>query len=342
MIDVPGQLWPVLEAIRTAPSAHNTQPWQLRLTSAGPIEIGPDPDRWLSVADPHGEHLGYSLGCAVEAAHSVARVEYEPRAHEDPLAGAVCSGVLRWRGPVEECRSRLEVLRQRRTHRGPFARTPPDVPLLRTLESLVQEGPVELQLLTERSRIRRMARLTSQGAAACLRDPDYLRELLDWMRVSKEERIGAEDGFTPETLQLDPVTAGLVGWLKRSSGARRLAVRAGLPRAMGLQAGGLLRHSGALLLLTHTDRSFPGFVSAGRILMRLWLCLAREGWSVQPVHFPLTFEETRREALEIFGAEASRVPVTLIRIGRARSPAPASERLPLERICTVESRKERR
>ncbi len=319
--------------MRLAPSAHNTQPWRLIVTGRSRFSVAWDLDRWLDVADPGGENMAYSLGCAIEAASCVGPIEYEPSGSTDLLADDGFAGEVQVKGTHDA--NRMHLLRARRTNRAPFRSDPPPSSTLRELEGQAESGGVALAVVSGRADIRRLARLTAEGATGCLREDAYLRELLRWLRLSRREPDWDEDGFTPETLLLDPLTARLVRWLKRSGRARRAATRLGMASMMGLQAAAAVRKSGALLLLSNQDTSPQGFIRGGRALMRLWLTATRAGLAVQPVHFPLALDSTRPEVLRLFGADRSSHPVTLIRIGYARRPAPPSSRLPLHRICSI-------
>lgn len=325
----------MIEALRLAPSAHNTQPWRLCVTGPTTFRVAWDLDRWLDVADPSGEHLGYSLGAAIEAASSVAAIEYEPSSETDLLAEGGYAGDVRIKGAREGGHGGLDLVRKRQTNRAPFGTAPPPSPQLRELERQAESAGLGLSVLSGRPEIRRLASLTAEGATACLRDDGYLQELLRWLRLSRREPDWDQDGFTPETLLLDPLTARLLRWLKRSAQARRVASRIGMPWLMGLKAGAAVRSSGALLLLTSEDRSAQGFIRGGRVLMRLWLTATREALAVQPVHFPLSLDSTRSDALRLFGVGPSSWPIALIRIGYARRQAPPSSRLPLHRICSI-------
>ena len=48
-----------------APSVHNTQPWSLRLTKEGGLDIFADRARQLAVLDPTSRQLTISCGCAL-------------------------------------------------------------------------------------------------------------------------------------------------------------------------------------------------------------------------------------------------------------------------------------
>lgn len=55
-----------------APSAHNTQPWEVTATGPDTLHLGWHADRVLEVGDPTRRDLFLSLGCVTEAIAIVA------------------------------------------------------------------------------------------------------------------------------------------------------------------------------------------------------------------------------------------------------------------------------
>ncbi len=331
---VPRELRSVLEAVRYAPSAHNTQPWQLELTGPRSFRVGWNLDRWLSVGDPEGDQLGYSLGCAIEAVHAVCRVEIEPSGQRDLLAEGGYAAEVRVKG-IDEAGEGPQLIRERATNRAPFLCDAVSASTLREIERCAEGHGVAVSIVAGRGEVRRVGELASAGARACLRQDAYVRELLDWLRLSRRERERDLDGFTPETLLLDPVSAAILRFMKRSARARRWIPALGMARVMGARTASAVRYSGALALLCSKDRSANGVIAGGRALMSVWLLATRAGLALQPVHFPLATSELCEETLRVFGANAPTHPIAMVRLGIARRAAPASERLPLHRICTL-------
>lgn len=332
-LSIPETLRPVLEAVRLAPSAHNTQPWLVTVHDNETFQIGWDLDRWLALSDPAGEQLAYSLGCAIEAAHAVAPVEYRPAPqieilHEGGVVGEICV-----KGSRDEGAFRL--LASRQTHRGRLTTRGVPTPALAEIEREARRFGLEVMVLQNRRRIRQVAELTRRGAAAILRDDGYVHELLEWTRLSRAEEQDSRDGFTAATLCLDAGTVQLLKALRCRPALRRRAMQFGIASAMSRMQASSVRSCGALLLLGTGDDSPGGRIAAGRGLLRAWLAATRAGVAVQPVHFPLSTEPMRAECLKAFGLSEGQHPVTMLRAGLARRVAPRSDRLALDRFCAV-------
>ena len=330
---IPSRLRPVLEAVRRAPSGHNTQPWRLTLEDESRFHIGWAAGRWLSVADPTREVMALSLGCAIEAAGAVADIEFLP-ASGDPLGEGGHAGELRV-AKINDSDNGLRLLSARSTDRAHYVRAEIPAASLRELARVAQAHGAALSVVTELRGIRQLAELTARAAREKLGDAEYLRELLDWIRLSESEPDWDLDGFTPATLLLDRPTVSLVSWLKRSPRARWAFSKLGISRLMAAQVAAAVKHSGALLLLSSPDASPQGLIAAGRALMAVWLAVTRADLALQPVHFALGNPECRREVQRLFGVPTGSHPASLIRLGRSGGSPPKSERLPLHRICEV-------
>lgn len=323
----------VLDAMRRAPSVHNTQPWRLSLCGVAQLRLRLDGARSLSVIDSGQQGACYSLGCAIEAANAISEVAFDPEAVGRPTDGLWDAGRLEI-GEVREAEYARNVglIRWRRTNRAPFHSDSLERHTLQQLSAAASAHAVSVTAITERAAIQRLAALTADATVEALEEPDELDELLRWIRIGRRSAARHSDGFTERTLQIDPATAMLVSILQRSMTARRIAARAGLARVMSEQARSGLEAAGAVLLFTHGDTSPVGCISAGRGLMAAWLAATAASLGWQPVNQALVLDRRTTDVLELFGASTSERPMAIVRVGRVLRPAPAAPRLPLERI----------
>ncbi len=334
-----------LNAMRLAPSVHNTQPWLLGVTDASTIQLHSVRSRTLKVIDARLEGAHYSLGCSIEAAATVAEVDFEhappetlalgdstAHARANALVGTLSLGDLR----TGELPRAVGLLRWRRTNRAPFATDSLEPAVLDRLADAAARHQLAASFLTDHTDIGRIGALTSEATIASLEDEAELDELLQWIRIGPKQATIHGDGFTKRTLQIDPATARLVAVLKRNLMARRLASRAGLARIMAKQSADALRASGALMLLTHEDASPAGCINAGRGMFACWLAATELNIAWQPVNQALVLQRRSDEVLTAFGAEHRWRALAIVRLGRALRPAPPSPCLPLHAICRDE------
>lgn len=331
--ELPERTLTVLNAMRLAPSVHNTQPWLFSVTDGSTVQLSSVRSRVLDVIDAGLEGVHYSLGCSIEAAATVAEMDFKHALPEDAVTsthtGTLTLGDLRAR----ELPRAVGLLRWRRTNRAPFATDPLSRTVLGRLADAAARHRLNSSFLFERADIERIVALTNDATVTSLEDEAELDELLRWIRIGSKQIAVHRDGFTERTLQIDPATAALVATLKRNLTLRRLASRAGLARIMAKKSDDAIRASGALMLLTHEDTSPAGCIDAGRGMFACWLAATELNIAWQPVNQALVLQRRSEEVLTAFGAQRCGRAMAIVRLGHATRPAPPSPRLPLSAIC---------
>jgi len=332
---LPAFLAPIAEAIRGAPSAHNTQPWRVLVRTDRCIEIGWQRARQLHVADSDARGLCLSLGCAIEAVNTVAHIDLVAHAGVDPLASDWHGGRLEISGIREKTYYRdAGVLAFRSTNRHAFLTVSPDRRIMRACEEQGATFGVTTAVSSDRRVLDSLRDLTAAAARQHFQQDEYLAELLLWTRFTDAEQRRAKDGFTPQTLGIDPLTAAVLRGLRSSSLLRAGARRAGLAQAMAAVAASAFVHCGGALAICTDDLSPKGLISSGRAMMAIWIELTRSNLAVQPVFFPLGTPAHRRDVRNLFGVSSGDV-VALLRIGVPTRAATRSPRLALDTICEV-------
>ena len=304
-----------LLAARTAPSAHNSQPWRFRRRADG-LELGWEAERELPHGDPDRHYLFTGLGAAAEAASlglaveaSSARVEWELD------QGARRVARIRWTPEAAPARDRelASWLEARATTRLPFGRATVPSAALQTLVGEVERCGASLAVVTGSSRLRRFGDLVVEGTERNMADPLVYEEFCRWLRLGRRERTTA-DGLTASVLGFGPVRsllarplmspAAMTAW--RSIGAHRL---------LAATQRRLARSCGAVTLLTASS-SRPGDVFAGgRVMLRVWLAAALGGLRAHPMTAAMDHRETRGALAELFGVTADAQMVVCFRLG---------------------------
>jgi molybdopterin/thiamine biosynthesis adenylyltransferase len=328
-------LRPVVDAVRRAPSRSNSQPWKMRQAGGGVLEIAVDDERRLRARDPRGLYTFASIGCAVEAAASVADIRWTPvdglRAPgNSPVVGTIEVAELRRDYLVNRGRVGIRQTLRRAFDPGALSRE------LRVLEGAASvDGAAETHFLDDKRRVKVVGRLTGESVSRNLRDATWIFDTVRWLRGSRREFDWDETGI--------PIPAlGVESWLNLfvRSGKRLplLFDRLRSPRAVAWiarQNERLVCASGALALVTAPDDDPVNAVDAGRTLMALWLAATRLGLSVHPMSATAEAIEVRADLLDVFGCDPSRQPLCVVRLGRpigAVRYTTSAPRLPLHRI----------
>jgi molybdopterin/thiamine biosynthesis adenylyltransferase len=307
-------------AMALAPSPHNARPWRLSV-QGDRVSLALEPKRILPCADPEGRGALASLGCAIEAAASIADVEFAPLP-DHGRDGAV--GTLHVRGLHEARFARnLGLLHRRATNRHPYQR----VHVADALASACLAGaalPGTHVRFAQPCR-KTLRALTAQGALRLFRRDDYLAELLDHLRFGEREERASGSGMTPRGLALGRAEALALRLLRASAPLRKVVGRLGLGHAMAANAARCIARSGGFVLVTTDSAGAQACLDGGRTLMRAWMQFTRRGVACQPLDFPLGFDEGRAGVLRMFGAAEGETPVALLRVGwptRGASAAP--------------------
>ncbi|MFC8191226.1 nitroreductase family protein [Cellulomonas sp. NPDC057328] len=347
-----------VRAAGRAPSAHNTQPWAVRVVD-GRIEVAVVPDRVLCAGDPSFRDLLLSLGAWVESAAVVAAADghglaVEPTPHLDrledmPVRGAADPAapvlVLRPAGTPEPTALTPADVRDRRVHRGTLLPAP-------DLRASLPPLPAGLRLLQVDDPA--MTRLVRLGSAWTASRRAVAAELVRWLRLSPEHPRYTRDGMTDRMLLLPPWLARVAAPLTRRPALhdRALAV-AGLvgraveavdrtrplppppapgaplagPQHLVLVAGTPGVHSATETMDARLGLPPADVVDAGRVLQRTWLHAHRAGLAVAPhsevVDSPHAVAGLRRR----LGLRRSAVALAVFSVGRPGTPAPRSPRL---------------
>lgn len=192
----------VVLAAGTAPSVHNSQPWQFSL-SEDRLLLCADPKRALRVSDPNARALYISCGAALFSARVALRaLGCQPRVRELPhpeYPFNVLAVIDAANGPPPTPAERelYEALWRRRTNRAPFSddRVPKSV--LDEMRRAADEEHASLRVL-DRPDTARVLALASKAGQQLSADAAHQAELRKWIT------FGKSDGIPADALPLQP------------------------------------------------------------------------------------------------------------------------------------------
>ncbi|MEV6608102.1 hypothetical protein [Kutzneria sp. NPDC051319] len=301
----------VLTAALRAPSAHNAQPWRIRVREDGAYELHYDHHDYLP-ADPDDRDAYLCMGAFLETLAIAASREHL-RAEITPVFGRDGADLHVADARLVEAGDEVDPLALRLVERATNRSTYTDEPLPTGLvDALTGLGC----MLTPTEQV---ARIVRRAAVLSWRDRRFVSDLDTWVRDES-----SPDGMTRGQL-------GLAGyeWL-----ALRAAFRLGrLPAPLATVFSGrdirLLGVAPAVaVLMADSDRP-EDLVAAGRRLLRAWVTICANGFGYHPISIAIDRPETRPAIAALTGAKAGATPVALFRIGRPTGPAGRSNRISL-------------
>ncbi len=169
-----------------APSSHNTQPWQFRIT-ADRIDVFMDEGRWLKVADKDQRELHISSGCALENLLIAAkhfglahRIDYLPDP-ANPMHAATVRVSEDGRPSPSPSDELFPMISVRHTNHGEYDGRAISADVLDRLSGCIDEPSVTLLLTANEEIKRKVDELVVRADANEFADPAFREELGHWI-----------------------------------------------------------------------------------------------------------------------------------------------------------------
>jgi hypothetical protein len=310
----------LLRYVVLAPSTHNTQPWKFSVSENG-IEVFADYSRRLRAADPGNRELVMSIGAAmynlrVAAGHFgfSCTIDYEYSGASDrPIAVAALAPVPGYR----ETDSLFSCIVRRHTNRQPFLQSRVPRAVLNVFSGLAEGSRVSLKISADGSLNGQVAELVAVADRMQLADPEFRRDVAEWMRPNWTERL---DGIPVVNLGFKGVASALTPLAAR-------VLDLGSMRGTGDRS--LCSEAPALIIL-HSEDSIPRWVEAGEILERVLLTLIREGLQASYFNMPIKVPELRVKLRSLLGIPSW--PQVLLRVGFCLAEVSPTPRRPVEDV----------
>jgi hypothetical protein len=299
-----------------APSSHNTQPWRFEVRNGG-IDLYADRTRTMTQNDPSGRELIISCGCAlynlrVAAAWMglVARSEPEAHLRDDGLLARVSFERAQTRGAEADL---CVAIYSRHTYRKPFASTTVSQSTVDALIAAASAEHAHLHVLASADQRARAIELIAAGDSTQWADPQWRRELANWMNPKRKG-----DGLPIATLAAPIV---------------QLAVRT---IDMGDRVAAHDREtaydSPLLTVLSTKSDGYRQWLQAGQALERMLLTAQTLGVQASFLNQPIQVATLRPKLREIAGAHDE--PQMLIRWGVPIEEIPATPRRAVDAVMS--------
>jgi hypothetical protein len=303
----------LVEAALTAPSADNCQPYRFAWDGVK-LAIRLDPARARHAVDHAHRASLFTLGCVLECLTIAATAEgldAKARLALDRPAGEAWA-LVRFDARSGAPHPLAGALGLRATDRRFFRGGSPDAPVLDAVRRDAAGAPgCAVHVLGRPPPA--LADYIARADGYVWRHEDVYRDIIRWIRFSREEVEQTRDGIAWNAFGVDLPEIGALR-LSRTRAAAWLVRILGVHLASRVWVDRHIASSGALVCFTVGDASKEALVAAGRLALTAWVRLNQAGWGVQPLGI---------QALSIHGAAASGFPpgtrpdlVDLFRRGR--------------------------
>lgn len=336
-----------IEAARAAPSADNSQPWQIRLIDQT-LSVHHHPSSKNDPFGPSGHATLLSIGAMAENLEQLLSGTHQSISIVDLKLGAPY-----FTSPLPpEVRAVKKddfALFLRHTNRFPYAKTLPDTGLLEKIAQQ-QEPLAQTHLL----RTQKDREAFSDIVETCCQARFCNRDLHEWLMNSlrfSDHEIKQGDGLAINTINLPPGGNLFMQWIRPWERMATLN-QFGAFKFMAKTEAALLRSAPLIILITGEDSSHGAF-SAGKLMERTWILLNQLGWAVHP-YYVVTDQESRLKnahmpkdwtppvaqaidrAMKLTGLKPGERIHMALRVGIPKKTPPRSLRRPLNNILIVE------
>ncbi|HPC81854.1 MAG TPA: nitroreductase family protein [Thermoanaerobaculaceae bacterium] len=313
---------PLQELVRyatLAPSSHNTQCWRF-VPCAQAVSILPDLERRCPVVDPDDHHLFVSLGCAAEnLIQAAAGMGFRG---ECAFGGAASEGIEITLTPVPAVHTPLfEAIPARQSTRCEYDGRPVSNHELRLLEEAGKGAGVRVLLVTDRQIMERVLALVIEGNTAQMRNPDFVRELKQWLRYNGKQAARLGDGLYV-ACSGNPTAPAWLGSLLFDLFFK--------PGAENDRYARHLRSSAGVAVFVSDRDDREHWIEAGRAFERFALQATALGLRTAHLNQPVEVASLRPSLAETIGAGTGR-PDLVIRFGRGPQ-MPRSFRRPVTAV----------
>ena len=335
-----------------APSADNSQPWELQWNGNALDIVYAQRNKTHSVFTENSHATLLSVGAVVEHVQSALAANAMPATWQWPANPALGRPYVSL--PLKEASAKFIAPPgplQRHTNRGPFHRTPIPDDVVRDF-SLRQENDNRMALLVDRPQKANLVRLVQLCSEARFCNQRLHEWLISSLRFTPDE-VARGDGLDVDALCLPP---GGKQFLRFTSDWRRLAAlnRLGAYKLLALSEVALLSAApGLLCVIGRADTR--SVIDAGIFLSRAWTDLNMKGIAVHPYYvvsdqinrlqdgtIAMGFQEkitvVETQLRQLLALQPGEILHMILRVGYRKAMPVRSKRLALESILDDRSR----
>ena len=276
----------IIEAGIQAPSGDNNQPWKFSHTH-DTISLYLDRDSDHSFFNVRQIASIISCGAVIENMHLAAnalgldaRIDYLPAGENSNHMATVSLLRPDHPGPRDPLAG---MLWERHTNRTFYGKKPVPESVIEALQTTIAPFPgARLHLITDKAKRIQMAKLVYKVDRIRTEHRPLHEHLCKMIRFTEAEALEKKDGLPLKNLE-----AGAAGELflktTRPWPIMNLANILGLGRMVAMHAMAGILNSSGVALLTVDGMKPRDFLTGGQALERLWLTLAQEELSMQPM-----------------------------------------------------------
>jgi hypothetical protein len=287
-----------------APSSHNTQSWSFAKEDEY-ICIEPDFNRALPVADPDSRELFISLGCAAETAMIASKFYgYNPILNIESLREEYKIKIMLSKADNVNQAELFPYIRSRQTTRNLFKNTSIPGENIEKLRTTVTENGVNIHFFFSQNEIGQFMPFITKANKIQLSNPQFIKELILWMRFSEKEALQKGDGLYSVCAGF-PSMGRMLGNLVMKNMVTAKSENKRLIKQLG--------NTSAIALFTTSDNKVEDWVKTGMAFQRFALVSTQLGLNHSFHNSPCQIVQVRDKMMNDLRLDG--FPQLLIRLG---------------------------
>lgn len=262
----------ILENLSLAISAHNSQPFKLKIESPSRWILKNDPNRALPVADPSGKDHDMSAGAYLELIDILLKTKQhkiQSWSKKDKDIEITISS-MNDLAEVPAANAQWELAKNRFSFRG-----------LATQKKSLQPWPNTSysKYITHAPAIDAIAKIYDDVNYRFLMSPGYIEELYSWMRFSDSDANYFKDGLNVEAMALSSIESLGASLVMKPTVFRGLA-NIGVSKSLVLEKDKTKSASALLVIFASTS---VNYIEQGRLFFKAWLDMTAAGFHGCPM-----------------------------------------------------------
>jgi molybdopterin/thiamine biosynthesis adenylyltransferase len=346
-----------------APSTGNDQPWKW-LYNNGTLHLFHDEFRSFSFGDFQKMASFISLGAAYENLYINALalgiepiLQFLPNGSSEKLVASINFKQLKGNEDAVFLRPLDQKIFERYTNRNPGPKANIPLSTLDLLTGFAESiNGAKVQWFTNENDLDTLAKIIGAcDRIRLLNDAGHYDFVHREMRWTKEEADNSKDGIDIRTLGLSNSQLAALSVIKDETVIRELKSFDG-GHAFDMLAKRTIANASALCMITLPEYNLKNFFEGGRSMERLWLAATDLNLAVHPLISPLylfprithsngegldaksilELNTLRDKFIKLTKLDDNRAEVFLTKIAIAPEPSVKTQRLPIEKVLTIE------
>ena len=277
----------ILESAIQAPSGENSQPWEFKIRDNHIIEVYNIPTRDKSLYNFQQQGAYVAHGALIEnilIASSQLGYRADLKLFPEESNKNLIS-IFELSKSIIKNEVLYPYIKSRVTNRKPYEITPLTNEQKAELKDVVKEvgDDADIRFVEDREKIASLARALSTNERIIFENFHLHNFFFGHINWNADEDFAKKVGFYIKTLELSPQVQKGFSLFKHWRLLQILNKVAGVSKKAASENAKLYTASGALGVVLIKSSTPKDFISAGRIMQRIWLKATKMGLSIQPV-----------------------------------------------------------